>query len=187
MKRSDRIWKILRYAVIAGFSITVLFFIIGIEIGFSYLVEFVAGSFGVFMGFLFVLWAEAKKGEDRVPELVQIICNELERIKEIAPSTEARHLPTQVWTSLVNAGDSALLPTEIQERLYDIYADVAELNIQHEREREANDTWSRTGEEKHREVYVNLAIPNREAGTNLRNKINNLLNSDIIANIKQDK
>jgi hypothetical protein len=82
-------------------------------------------------------WELAKSDQTRIVAMKGILRRELNRMQIAIDARKGNYLDTQVWTSLVNSGDAALLLTELQGQLFDFYAEVNAHNIETSRLRDA--------------------------------------------------
>ncbi|TET07134.1 MAG: hypothetical protein E3J86_13950 [Candidatus Thorarchaeota archaeon] len=176
MSKSDAYWDLVKYSlsigVIAIFILFLMEYLFGGGISgepmpytYNFSPEMLAGIIGVAAGFGLSGWAAARQDERRIPEIILIIREELERIRNEAG--DANHLPIWVWKSLVNSGDANLLHIDLQRKLYEIYSAIERLNIETDRER------------RHRGVkdgaITKLCENNRALETVIHNMISDLL------------
>ncbi len=140
---SEEIWKISRYV----YLVVIIFIIVssiydlsrglpfeqGITI--AYTPELLATMVGVLLALLLERYIIAHGYEQRIPELTQLIVDELRRLTIALETERPVPLTRQAWESLVNAGESRLFSSEVQTRLHVIYSYATELDVLHEMER----------------------------------------------------
>lgn len=103
----------------------------------NYAPELAATTVGIFVALSAERYLVARAKERRIVELRKVVRQEVERMREAVNAHEGKYLETAVWTSLVNSGDAALFPVELQERLFELYAKARVINSLSERVTEA--------------------------------------------------
>jgi len=103
----------------------------------NYAPELAATSVGVFVALSAEQYLVARAKERRIAELRKVVRQEIERMRDAVNAHEGKYLETAVWTSLVNSGNAALFPIELQERLFELYAKARVINSLSERVTEA--------------------------------------------------
>lgn len=107
----------------------------------NYAPELAATSAGVFVALSAEQYLVARAKERRIVELRKVVRQEIERMRDAVNAHEGKYLETAVWTSLVNSGNAALFPVELQERLFELYAKARAINSLSERVTEAGRAW----------------------------------------------
>ena len=114
---------------------------------------------GVFIALLVEEILTSSRQEKHMQAIQGILRNELKRMQELVSKRKGYLIDTQVWDSLINSGDASLLPTNLQEELFEIYASAKALNAETAQARYAAETYQRTPSEDTDRPY--LEIPNR--------------------------
>ena len=104
----------------------------------NYAPELAATSVGVFVALSAEQYLVARAKERRIVELRKVVRQEIERMRDAVNAHEGKYLETAVWTSLVNSGDAALFPVELQEKLFELYAKARTINSLSERVRDVD-------------------------------------------------
>lgn len=163
---------------------TIAFFIVDLMTGTSYIANYLPELMAVFVGVFLALsleqWELAKHNQTRIDAMKRIVRKELVRMQEAVNARKGNYLESQVWTSLVNSGDAALLPTELQEQLFDIYAEANAHNIETSRLRDAAEAKRRDPTIAIVQAHIELSIRIDKKELDLSNKLHQFLASGVL-------
>ncbi|MFW9810388.1 MAG: hypothetical protein ACFFE6_13500 [Candidatus Thorarchaeota archaeon] len=143
----------------------------------EYYPAFIATAMGVFFALVLQEALTLSKQEKRMDEMQKILRKELQRMQDLVSERKGNHLDTQVWDSLINSGDVSLLPTELQDELFEVYAKARAMNIEANRARDAAEAYRRQPTEDTEKAHKELSIRISEKEVELGNTLHIFLNS----------
>lgn len=178
MMDSEELSKWAQVVFIVGASLTLPFLVLDIlwssdvinkyPLAVEYYPAFIATTMGVFIALLVEELLTSSRQEKRMQAIQGILRNELKRMQEIVSRQKGNHIDTQVWDSLINSGHASLLPTNLQEELFEIYARAKALNADTTRARDTAETQQKTPSEDterpHFEISGRISKKEQELG-----------------------
>jgi len=94
----------------------------------NYVPEFAVTVIGVIMALTLEQTVISRRNEKRLSDIQKVIRKELLRAQGVVEEGEGHYIETQVWDSLINSGDAAKLPVNLQDDLFELYSDLREYN-----------------------------------------------------------
>jgi hypothetical protein len=129
---SAKWWRFVVFALGAGIIFIPSFLVIDwyYQTGLfeSYTAEFFAGFVGVTLALGLERYRSSNERRNRIAELQGLLKQELERMLELLSQDEFRLLDWKVWESLVRSGEVIHMRTEIQTKLFGLYAEIDSYN-----------------------------------------------------------
>jgi hypothetical protein len=153
----------------------------------NYLPEAVAVVAGVFLALALERRELAKSDQTRIKAMKGILRRELNRMQKAIDDRKGNYLDTQVWISLVNSGNAAILPMELQEQLFDFYAEVNAHNIETNRCRDAAEEERRNPTPNTMMAHSELSIRIDRKELELSNRLRRLLASGLLGEVEESQ
>jgi hypothetical protein len=161
-------------------SMVIIDWLSGSALAPAFYTEFTAGALGVFLGLLLGMAKDEQKREKRIPEVVRIVRQELLRMKMALYVQKSIPLIMDAWTALVNSGDTKILPSDIQESLFSVYAHAKGLDFEYRREQNALDC-------RDTDLYEDLSSTNRKRELSLQHEIGAVLQTEIFVESGEER